>query len=190
MLPSFKKLHYQKNWFTALFSVFGKATTDPDSGQPGFYFKMNWSNGYKVFRDANQQELLLDLRWNRTVGIWSWDVFVGEKKVGNIKSDILQTAFGLGTEHWILVDENGKELMTLESEQDAALKHVFDNMTQLYNPTHTYTLKSKKGDTVACLAMKHGFFSSFYDFSFVKGTEEERVLALALFAAILMQLKK
>lgn len=190
MLPSFKKLHFQKNWFTALFTIFNKTVVDPEGGQPVFYFKMNWNNGYQVYRDQSKQDLLLDLRWNRKVGIWAWDVFAGEKKVGTIKSDILQTTLSLGTEKWIIADEEGRPILTLGAESEAALKHVFDNMTQFYNPTHTYTLKNLKDDPVAYIAMKHGIFGSFYDFSFVKGTEQERQLALALFVAILMMMRK
>ncbi len=190
MLPSFTKLHYDKNWFSALFSIFTSVVKNGDNGEPLFWFKMNWSNGYKVYPDASCQNPILELRWQRKVGIWSWDVFVGERQVGNIRADFLKSAMSLGVEQWSLVNASGNVLLTMEPEKNAMAKHVFDDMLKLYNPTHIYALKTPAGKDVAYLTMKHGIWGSTYDFVWVSGNEEQRSIALALFVAILMMMKK
>jgi hypothetical protein len=189
MIPSFKKLHYAKNWFAALFHPMSREVLNADSQQPQFFFSMDWSSTMKIY-DASRQTLLMDLRWMRASGWRTWEVYVGNKKQGAIRAEILQSILALGTERWSVLNESGEEVLKVNAPQRKAIEHVLDELTNLYNPTHVLTIANLKGATVATISMKHGMFSSFYDLSLEKVTEEERVLILALFSAILLMLRK
>ncbi len=163
--------------------------SDAESKQPRFFFQMDWSSTLKVY-DASRQNLLVESRWLKAGGWRTWEVFVDGKKQGAIRTEVLQSLLTLGTEQWSVLDEAGKEILKVSSPEGAALTHILDEMTNLYNPTHALTVRNLKGGEVAMIGMKHGFFSSFYDLSFEKGTEQERALVLALFSAILLMLRK
>lgn len=189
MIPSFKKLHYEKNWFAALFHPMSREVSNAESQQPLFFFSMDWSSTMKIY-DASRQTLLMDLRWMRAAGWRTWEVYVGNKKQGSVRAEILQSFLALGTERWSVLDESGKEILKVSAPQGKAIEHVLDELTNLYNPTHVLVLENLKGEKLATISMKHGMFSSFYDLSLEKVTDQERMLILALFSAILLMLRK
>jgi hypothetical protein len=189
MLPSFKKLHYEKNWFSALFHPMSREISDAESKQPRFFFKMDWSSNLYVY-DAGRQTVLVESKWMRAAGWRTWEVFVGGKKQGAVREEFMQSLLSLGVEKWSVLDEAGKEFLKVSAPEGAALKHVLDEMTNLYNPTHVLTISTMKGEVLATISMKHGLFSSSYDLSLEKGTEQEKALVLSLFSAILLMLRK
>lgn len=195
MLPSFKKLHYSKNWFTALFHMMSRVVLEGETKQPLFFFKMTWGSALQIYKDQSQQVMLMECKWKGRsgglMGLQSWDVFEGTKQVGLMKMELMKSLLSMGTEQWSMFDASGKEMLKMKAASDAALKHVLDNVIgEYYNPTHVYTIEDMKGGVVATLSMKHGIFRSFYDLSFEKGSESERAMVLGLFAAILLMLKK
>ena len=114
-----------------------------------------------------------------------------EKKLGMIKWNMMKSALKFGAEVWTILGPDGEtEIMKLDIEGDSASKRIFDNMTALYNPTHQYVVKADDGTVVAHIASKHGWWKGFYDFSLEGGTDDQKKMALALFSAILLMLKK
>lgn len=186
-------LHYEKNWFTAIFSVMKKVVTDSKSGQPLFSFKQTWGNKLQVFSDPNFGNLLLEGRFVRgSVLTWSWDIYKADEKepFTRMESNIAQTAMAFGAEVLTFKKPDGGIFLNLEREDGAELKHVADNMTELYNPTHVYTLKTPSGKRIGTIRAKHGIWKSFYDFVPEGGDEKEKEAALMAFAFILLMLKK
>jgi len=190
MLPKIQKFNAGRSLFAALFHPMSRTLTDAGTGAPALFFTMTWGSALQVFKENAQGELLIESRFNRKLGLQAWEVFVGDKKVGTMKAELMRSALSLGTEHWTILDVNGKEALVLEAEERSTLSHVLDNVSALYNPTHGYTVRSASGKEVAKIAMKQGFWKDFYDLTFVAATEPERELTLALFSALLLMLKK
>lgn len=189
----FTTLHYEKNWFTALFSVMKKVVTDAKSGQPLFSFKHTWGNKLQVFSDPNFGNLILEGSFVRgSVLTWRWDICkAGEKEpFTRMESNITQTALAFGVEVLTFKKPDGGTFLSLEREEGSVLKHVVDNMIDLYNPTHVYALKTPGGKLIGTIRAKHGILKSFYDFALEGGDEKEKEAALMAFAFILLMLKK
>ena|SRR3989338_8677195 len=189
----FSALHYEKNWFTAFFSIMRKVVTDTKSGQPLFSFKHTWGNKLQVFSDPNFGNLILEGRFVRGSFLtWSWDVYkIGEKEpFTRMESKLAQTAIAFGVEVLTFKEPDGKPFLSLEREEGSVLKHVVDNMIDLYNPTHVYALKTPSGKLIGTIRAKHGILKGFYDFELGEGDEKEKEAALMAFAFILLMLKK
>lgn len=189
----FSALHYEKNWFTAIFSVMKKVVTDAKSGQPRFSFKQTWGNGFQIFSDPSFGNLILEGRFVRgSVLTWKWDIYrTGEKEpFTRMESNIAQTAMAFGVEVLTFKKPDGGMFLSLEREEGSVLKHVVDNVINLYNPTHVYTLKTPGGKLIGTIRAKHGIWKGFYDFVLEGGDEKEKEAALMAFAFILIMLKK
>lgn len=190
---TFTKLHYEKNWFASLFSVMKKVVLDGTSGQPLLSFRQTWKNDLLVFDDPLFSSLRMEARFLRgSVLTWKWDVRKAgsEKPLAQMQSSIAQTALAFGVEVLNFFDESGAPVMSLTREEGSVLKHVVDNMIDLYNPTHVYVLKTTAGKDVAQIAAKHGILKNIYDLEILGGTEKEKELALMAFAFLLIMLKK
>ncbi len=193
MIKDLKKLHFQRNWFKAIFAPMSREIIDPDSKQPVLFMKMTWGSKLQIFTDKTKAKELVECRRPSAMSGMKWDVFdleAQEKKLATITWNVLKSAMKFGAESWTVEGPDGGEFLKLETEGDSAGKRILDNMTALYNPTHKYVVKGVDGQVVATIAAKHGMWSGFYDFSFEGGSEEQKKVALALFAAMLLMLKK
>jgi len=188
----FTALHHEKNWFTALFSIMKKVVTDPKTQQPVMSFKQTWGNSFLIYGDGQFGNLLVEARFIRKAA-FEWDVYEAGKAepFAHMKSHIFKTMLAMGGEVLSVTKPEGGEFLIVEREEGSALKHVLDGMMDyLYNPTHVYIIKDASGKKIGTISAKHGIFKSFYDFVLEGGTEKEKEAALAVFAYILISLKK
>jgi len=193
MIKGLTKLQYKKSWFTSLFGMLTKVITDPDSNQPVLVFKMALSaKTIDIYKDKTKAEKLLECEKPSVMG-WTWEVFdPGEqrKKLGSITHHPLKTMMKMGAESWEIKGPDDQTFLTLDTEGDSAAKRVLDSMISVYNPKHQYVIKGADGTTVAVFTSKHGLFGGQYDFVLEGGTDEQKNLAVALFAAMTLLLKK
>ena len=187
----FSTLHYEKSWFTAIFSIMKRVVMDAKSGQPVISFKQTWGNSIQVFGDPQFSSLMLEARFIMKAAL-EWNLFeVGKAEpFGKMVSHIFLTALALGGEAISVTAPDGKPLIIVEREGNTMMKHLVDNMSNLYNPTHVYTFKKPGGGEIGKVAMKHGILKSVYDFELTGGTEKERAAALLVFGYLLLMLKK
>lgn len=168
-----------------------KVVNDAKTGQPAMSFKQRWNNNFQVFADPNFGQLILEARFVRKFGL-AWDIYeTGQvQPLARMESHILKTALSMGGEVISVTKPEGGEFIKVERESSSALKHIMDNMVELYNPTHVYTVKAASGKVLGAITAKHGVWKSFYDFKMDDGTDKERAAALMVFAYILIMLKK
>lgn len=192
MIKDLKHLHYEVNWFTALFSVMSKEIVDGETKQPVLFFKMTWGSKFQIFTDKSKTQMLIECRKPTAIS-YDWDVFDvqgQEKKIATITMNLVKSMIKFGAESWNIKGPDGGALLTLDTDGGSTAKRIFDNMSGLYNPTHKYVVKGADGADVATFSSKHGLFKGVYDFVFAGGTEDQKKVALALFAAILLMMKK
>ena len=190
-MRNFSHLHYEQNWFTAVFSMMKKVVKDTKSGQPVISFKQTWGNSFLVYGDAQFGNLILEGRFLLKTA-FEWDLYEGGKPVpfARMKSYVFRGILAVGCEVMSITTPDGKDFIKLESEGKAVLKHVMDSMSDWYNPTHVYALKDSSGKKLGAISVKHGIFKGTYDFVMEAGTEKERAAALVVFAYILLSMKK
>lgn len=186
----YKSLHTERNWFSMLFSIMSRTLCDKESGVPLLYLKQTFGFHIYVYADKNRSNMLMEAKYKKAT-LYEWEVSeVGGKFLANVKSDLWGTAKMWGAEVMKITDRAGKEIMFLEREKKTVAKHIIDNMSDLYNPVHNYQILNSKKELVADIKGKHGIFKSFYDFDCKGGTEDEKNLALAVFAIMTLMLKK
>ncbi len=188
----FTHLHYEQNWFTAFFSMMKKVVMDAKTKQPVMSFKQTWGNSFLVYGDAQFGNLIVEARFLLKRAAFEWDVYENGKPepFAHMKSYVFRGIMALGCEVLSVTTPDGRAFLNLEREEKAILKHVVDSMVDLYNPTHVYTLKNAEGKSLGTISVKHGIFKGVYDFVMEDGTEKERAAGLAVFAYILLSMKK
>ena len=192
MIKDLKKLHCERSWFVAVFSPLSREMIDVEANRPSLFFKMSMGGKIQLFEDKSRARLLIELRKPSVMG-FTWDIFDTDgqdKKLATIHWEMMKSAMKFGAENWTINGPDGGVFLALETEGDSAAKMLLDNMSGLYNPTHKYVLKATDGKLVATFAIKHGLFKAYYDFSFEGGTEDQKKVALAVFAAIIAMLRK
>ncbi len=186
----YKSLHTERNWFSALFSIMSRTVSDKASGEPVLFFKQTFGFSIYVFADKNRSNMILEAKYKKGT-LYAWDVHdAGKKLLATVKSDLWGTAKMWGAEVMKITDASGKEIMFLEREKRTVVKHIIDNMSDIYNPVHNYQILNSKKEVIADIKSKHGIFKSFYDFECNGGTEDEKQLALSVFAIMTLMLKK
>lgn len=187
----FTHLHYEQNWFTAFFSMMKKVVKDPKSGQAVMSCKQTWGNSFLAYGDGQFGNLLVEARFLRKAA-FEWDVYEAGKPepFAHMKSYVFRGIMAMGCEVLSVTTPDGRDFLKLEREEKGILKHVVDDMIDLYNPTHVYTLKDASGKKIGSISVKHGIFTGTYDFVMEAGTEKERAAALIAFAYILLSMKK
>lgn len=186
----YKSLHTERNWFSALFSIMSRTVLDKDSGQPVLFFKQTFGFHIHVFSDKEKTNMILEAKYKKAT-LYEWEVYnAGKKLLANVKSDIWGTAKMWGAEVMKVTNAAGKEIMFFQQEKGTVAKHIVDNMIDIYNPVHNYQILNSKKELVADIKGKHGIFKSFYDFDCKGGNEDEKELALAVFAIMTLMLKK
>lgn len=195
MITDHKHLHLEKNWFTAIFSAMSAELKDPQSNQPTLFFKMTFKSQLQIYPDKNKTQLLLESRFKREHGkLWNWDIFDmerGGEQIGNMSLNILKSTLKFGSQDWKICGPDGmSEIMKMSAPDDSAAKRILDNMSGLYNPAHHYVLTNPSGQTVADITSKHGLMKGTYDLMLQGGTEKEQKIAIALFSALVLMLRK
>jgi hypothetical protein len=187
----FSKLHYERNWFTAIFSVMKRVIQDVHSGQPVLSIKQTWKNGIQVFSDPQFGNLMLEGKFIMKAA-FEWDLYeVGKAEpFARMKSHVFRTILALGMECASVETLDGKPFITVDREAAGIAKHVLDNMTVLYNPTHVYTLKKASGGKLGELKIKHGIWKAYYDLELGEGTEKECAACLLLYGYFLLMPRK
>jgi len=161
-----------------------------DSDQVAVVFKMDMRSNLKIFTDKERQNLALHLKMEDMIRT-EWlleDTESGGAPLARVKMNRFKSMAGFGKEDFTIKHPDGSEWMTLETDSSLG-KHILDNMTALYNPSHHYEVKSS-GVVVARILTKAGFFHQRYDFELVGGSEPEKKVALAVFAVIALMLRK
>ncbi len=188
-----KNLHSERNWFTTVFSPMSRKTVNVDSGQPGLFFKMTWGGHLQVYTDESKSQMILECKRKGKLGmIWEvFDVVGGQKHLANIHWNVLKTAIKLGSERWKVTDPGGAEFLVLKTEGDSLGKRFMDSFLEMfYNPKYEYKVMKPGGELVAEIFAKHGWWKHLYDFKLSGGSAEEKKVALGLFAAMILMLKK
>lgn len=123
---------------------------------------------------------------------FEWDLYEAGKAepFAHMKSYVFRGVLAMGCEVLSVTTPDGRDFLTLERESKGVLKHVMDDMVDLYNPTHVYTLKDASGKPLGTISVKHGILVATYDFVMESGTEKERAAALVVFGYILLSMKK
>ena len=192
MISGSKKLVYKQNVFMAMFSVFSKTVKDSDTGVPALFFKMSLGGGLQVYADKSKSVMLLDCQKEGKLAL-EWKILDSEgggKELGSIKKNVMASVVRFGTESWSITKPDGQPLLALEPEEGSAQRHMLDAFMRIYNPAHKYVIRNTSGAVVATLLAKHGVFRFRYELILEEVSDAERKMAIALFAAILMTLRK
>ncbi len=183
-------LHYEKNWFSALFNMMKRVLVDNESGQPVMSMRQTWKNYYLIYSDPSFSNLILEARF-LTKPAFEWDLFEAGKNepFGHLKAHMVRSIMMLGGEAMTIDKPDGKPLVRVE-QSSSALKRFADIMSDvLYNPTHTYEIKDPSGKQIGAIAIRHSVWKSSYDFMMDGGTEKEKQGALIAFAHLLIALR-
>lgn len=169
---------------------------NPETKAPVMFFKASFIGPLTVYTDKTKSAAIITCKSKRgKFGYATWEVFdseKGDKPLGTMRWAMLKTALSFGAEKWEVTAPDGSPFLTLEIMNSSIAKRMLDDMTNLYNPTHQYVVKSAKGKDIAKIMAKRGFFGGmFSDFVLEEGvSEEETKMALALFAGLVLLYKK
>jgi hypothetical protein len=191
ILGSIEKLFFKKNLLSLVFSPMTRVLINPDSNSVAAVFKMNMKSNITVFADESKTQSALELVIKDMIHTeWELnDMEKGGETIALVKMNRLKSIMRFGKEDFSIKKPDGSEWMTLTTDSSTA-DHILDNMTALYNPSHTYQIKSANDSEIALITTKAGFFHQRYDFSLVGGSESEKKVALAVFAVISLMLRK
>lgn len=192
--PSNGTLHYSRNVFSSLFNMMSREVLDGQGGNLVFFMAMNFKNTITIYADKAKQQPLLECVKPTMLG-FEWDVLdkeAGGQPIGHMKMNVLTNIASFGRESWTITAPGGAPLLAFESDKaDGIGKRILDNMSDLYNPTHQYNLYGASNNPVARIFAKHGIFRMTYDMVLEpKVTDTERKMAVAVFAALILLLKK
>jgi len=192
--PQSQALHYEASWFKNMFTPLSRVIIDTNTKQPVMFLKMALNGSLGGYTDSTKSVQLFDSPRTSHMTL-EWDVFDTEnqnKQLAHIKSNIMKTILKAGAETWEINDPSGQPFLVFNSDaSDSVAKHVMDNFTNLYNPTHQYNLWNAGNKPVARIWTKHGMWKVSYDLVFEEDvSEDERKVVLALFANLVLSLKK
>jgi hypothetical protein len=192
--PSTQSFHHERNIFANLFSPMSREINDAKTNAPVLYFKMKMMGDLQVYTDKTMQGMLLNCTKPQKIG-FTWNVFDAENgntHLGAIKGDFMKSALRFGKEAWTVTDPNGTPLLLFNADvTDSTTKHMLDNLTGFYNPTHQYNIWNAQEKPVARIWSKQGLWRFKYDLVIEdRATETERKMATAVFAAMTLLLKK
>jgi hypothetical protein len=191
IVKSASKLFFQQNLLALLFSPMKRVLSNPDTNKVAAVFKMNMQSTITIFSDEAMQQEALKCEM-KDVRHMIWDVKDVEHSglsIAKIKMNRFKAIARFGKEDFTIKKPDGSEWMTLDTNSTVS-KHIMDNLTVFYNPTHQYQIKNPTGEVVAVISAKAGFFHQRYDFEIIGGDEAEGKVALTVFAVITLMLQK
>ncbi len=184
------RLHYEKNWFSALFNMMKRVLVDKESGQPVMSMRQTWKNAYLIYSDPHFSNLILEARF-LTKPAFEWDFFEAGKEAafGHMKAHMMRSIIMFGGEVVTITKPDGSPLILVEQSSSALKRFADEMMDVLYNPTHTYAIKEPSGKQIGAIAIRHSIWKSTYDLMMDGGTEKEKQAALIAFAHLSISLK-